>query len=151
LRLPHRNEAHTGRAGVATDTTAAGDRTGEALLGEVAAGNKHASSPRVRTLTEHAGKAALAAFGVGIPRSKVVAASEAAAAAQEIGFPVVIKASGAPLEHKSELGAVVVNIRTAAEAEAAAQRLSKVSNQLLVEQMIADGVAEIIVGMTVDA
>ena len=103
------------------------------------------------SLTEHAGKAALAAFGVSIPRAKVVGAAEAAKAAQEIGFPVVIKASGAHLEHKSELGAVVVNIRTPAEAQAATQRLSKLSDTLLVEQMIADGVAEIIVGMTVDA
>jgi acyl-CoA synthetase (NDP forming) len=111
-----------------------------------------ASSPSgaARTLTESAGKAALAAFGVSVPRSKVVAPTEAANAAQEIGFPVVIKASGSQLEHKSELGAVVVNIRTPAEAEAAAQRLKQVSDQLLVEQMICDGVAEIIVGMTVD-
>jgi acetyl-CoA synthetase len=108
-------------------------------------------SGAARTLSEHAGKAALAAFGVSVPRSKVVASTEAAEAAQEIGFPVVIKASGAHLEHKSELGAVVVNIRTPAEAEAAAQRLKQVSDQLLVEQMIGDGVAEIIVGMTVDA
>ncbi len=104
-----------------------------------------------RTLTEHAGKAALAAFGVGVPRSKIVEPAQAAQAAQAVGFPVVIKASGAHLEHKSELGAVVVNIRTPAEAESAAQRLSKLSDNLLVEQMIADGVAEIIVGMTVDA
>jgi acyl-CoA synthetase (NDP forming) len=111
----------------------------------------HDSIGHTVTLTEHAGKAALAAYGVNVPRSKVVAANQAAKAAQDIGFPVVIKASGAHLEHKSELGAVVVNIRTAAEAEAAAKRLSKVSDTLLVEQMIADGVAEIIVGMTVDA
>jgi len=104
-----------------------------------------------QALTEHAGKAALAAYGVSIPRSKVVAQAEAPNTANEIGFPVVIKASGAHLEHKSELGAVVVNIRTADEAAAAAQRLSKVSDQLLVEQMITDGVAEILVGMTVDA
>jgi acyl-CoA synthetase (NDP forming) len=101
-------------------------------------------------LTEHAAKSALAAFGLTIPRSKVVAPNEVAAAAQDIGFPVVIKASGAHLEHKSELGAVVVNIRTTAEAELAGQRLSSLSDQLLVEQMIADGVAEILVGMTVD-
>jgi acetate---CoA ligase (ADP-forming) len=119
----------------------------------------HAATPDSRgaraattsTLTEHAGKVALAAFGVSVPRSKVVPPTDAANAAQEIGFPVVIKASGAHLEHKSELGAVVVNIRTPAEAEAAAQRLKQLSDQLLVEQMIADGVAEIIVGMTVDA
>ncbi|HEY2403969.1 MAG TPA: acetate--CoA ligase family protein, partial [Steroidobacteraceae bacterium] len=119
--------------------------------------DSHASSPKptpsgaARTLTEHAGKAALADFGVSVPRSKVVASTEAAKAAQEIGFPVVIKASGAHLEHNSELGAVVVNIRTPAEAEAAAQRLKQLSDHLLVEQMISDGVAEIIVGMTVDA
>lgn len=107
-------------------------------------------APKTHTLTEHAGKTALAAFGVNIPRSKVVAANEAAKAAQDIGFPVVMKASGAHLEHKSELGGVIVNIRTVEEAEAAAKRLSKVSDHLLVEQMIADGVAEIIVGMTVD-
>jgi acetate---CoA ligase (ADP-forming) len=109
------------------------------------------SADPVRTLTEHAGKAALAAFGVSIPLSRVVAPNEAASSAQQIGFPVVIKASGAHLEHKSELGAVVVNVRTTADAEAAAQRLSKLSDQLLVEQMIGDGVAEILVGMTVDA
>jgi acetate---CoA ligase (ADP-forming) len=118
--------------------------------GSSAAANGCDGAPVVLTLTEHAGKAALAAFGVTIPRSKLVTTVEAANAAREIGFPVVIKASGAHLEHKSELGAVVVNIRTADEAEAAAQRLSKVSDTLLVEQMIADGVAEIIVGMTVD-
>jgi acetate---CoA ligase (ADP-forming) len=106
--------------------------------------------PRVLTLTEHAGKAALAAFGVSIPRSRVVAPRDVASTAQEIGFPVVIKASGAHLEHKSELGAVVVNVRTTADAEAAALRLSKLSDSLLVEQMISDGVAEILVGMTVD-
>jgi succinyl-CoA synthetase beta subunit len=76
---------------------------------------------------------------------------DVAAAAQAIGFPVVIKATGAHLEHKSELGAVVVNVRTTADAEAAAQRLSKLSDSLLVEEMIADGVAEVLVGMTVDA
>ena len=103
-----------------------------------------------RTLAEHAGKAALAAFGVNIPRSRVVAPHEAATAARDIGFPVVIKATGAHLEHKSEVGAVVVNIRNTADAETAAQRLSKLSDSLLVEEMVADGVAEILIGMTVD-
>ena len=109
-----------------------------------------APTPRVLTLTEHAGKAALAAFGISVPRSRVVAPRDVASAAQDIGFPVVIKASGAHLEHKSELGAVVVNVRTTADAEAAAQRLSKLSDSLLVEQMTSDGVAEILVGLTVD-
>jgi acetyl-CoA synthetase len=108
------------------------------------------SQRHIRTLTEHAGKNALAAFGVTIPRSHVVSPENAAMAAQDIGFPVVIKASAEHLEHKSDVGAVVVNIRTAAEAEAAARRVSRLSGQLLVEQMICDGVAEILVGMTID-
>lgn len=132
-------------AGEVGEAWAAGAKT------ELRLPRRETFAPEARTLTEHAGKAALAAFGVSIPRSKVVAAAEAAKAAQEIGFPVVMKASGAHLEHKSELGAVVVNIRSPAEAQAAAERLNRVSDQLLVEQMIADCVAEIIVGMTVDA
>jgi acyl-CoA synthetase (NDP forming) len=105
---------------------------------------------RVRTLAEYAGKAALAAFGVNIPRSHVVSPHEVATAARDIGFPVVIKATGEHLEHKSEVGAVVVNVRNATDAEAAAQRLSKLSDSLLVEEMVSDGVAEILVGVIVD-
>ncbi|MEA3181190.1 MAG: hypothetical protein QOI59_4713, partial [Gammaproteobacteria bacterium] len=131
-------------AGEVGETWASGTKVGLRIPAPVGA------TAAVRALTEHAGKAALTAFGVTIPRSRVVAPSEVATAAQEIGFPVVIKASGAHLEHKSELGAVVVNVRTIADAAAAAQRLSKLSDSLLVEQMIGDGVAEILVGMTVD-
>ena len=103
-----------------------------------------------RTLAEHEGKAALAAFGIHVPRSRIVSARDAADAAEAIGFPVVIKAASASLEHKSEVGGVVVNIRTSAEAQAAAERLARLSDTLLVEEMVADGVAEILVGMTVD-
>ncbi len=45
---------------------------------------------------------------------------------------------------------MVLNVRTAADAEAAARRLSALSDTLLVEEMIADGVAEILVGLIVD-
>ena len=104
----------------------------------------------VRTLAEHEGKSALAAFGVPVPRSRVVSAQDAAEAARQLGFPVVIKATGAALAHKSELGAVVLNVRSGAEAAAAAQHLASLSATLLVEEMVTDGVAEILVGITVD-
>jgi len=126
----------------------AGATTAAAAAHDTARAGQDAA--RITTLPEYAGKAALAAFGVKIPRSRVVSPREAATAAQDIGFPVVIKATGSHLEHKSEVGAVVVNVRNAADAEAAAQRLSKLSDHLLVEEMVADGVAEILVGMTVD-
>jgi acyl-CoA synthetase (NDP forming) len=107
-------------------------------------------SAPARTLTEPEGKAALAAFGVRVPHSRVVKARDAGAAAEAIGFPVVMKAASASLEHKSDVGGVVINIRTCAEAEGAADRLSRLSDTLLVEEMVADGVAEILIGMTVD-
>jgi acyl-CoA synthetase (NDP forming) len=111
---------------------------------------EHNTRAAARTLTEPEGKAALSAFGVRIPKSRVVTPSDAAAAAEAIGFPVVMKAASASLEHKSDVGGVALNIRTRAEAEAAADRLSRLSDTLLVEEMIADGVAEILIGMTVD-
>src|SRR6267154_1151186 len=91
-----------------------------------------AAASSARTLTEHEGKRALAAFGVAVPRSRLVSAADAGEAAAALGFPVVIKAVGSQLEHKSELGAVVLDVRTAAEAAAAAQRLSALSATLLV-------------------
>jgi acetate---CoA ligase (ADP-forming) len=105
----------------------------------------------VQALSEQQGKAALAAFGVPVPRSIIVPARGVAHAAVEIGFPVVIKANSAALEHKSEVGGVIVNVRSTNEAEAAARRLVNLSDTLLVEEMVADGVAEILVGITVDA
>ena len=105
---------------------------------------------RTRTLTEYEGKAALAQFGVAVPRSVLAAPSAAADAAASLGFPVVIKAVGSQLEHKTELGAVVLGINNAADAAAAAERLGALSQSLLVEEMIADGVAEMLIGVIVD-
>jgi acetate---CoA ligase (ADP-forming) len=161
LRIPVRTSAvapATGEtrtaAGGEHELAGAGHTVGGA--GHTAGGTGHGAAgagreaDHVHTLAEHAAKAALAAFGVNIPRSRVVSPNEAATAARDIGFPVVIKATGAHLEHKSEVGAVVLNVRNTADAEEAARRLSKHSDNLLVEEMVADGVAELLVGMTVD-
>ncbi|HEY3786841.1 MAG TPA: acetate--CoA ligase family protein [Steroidobacteraceae bacterium] len=111
---------------------------------------QQAARDNARTLTESEAKAALAAHGLRIPRARVVAPRDAADAASSIGFPVVLKATGAHLEHKSDIGAVIVNIRTTGQAQAAAQRLAGLSDAILVEEMIVDGVAEILLGVTVD-
>jgi acetyl-CoA synthetase len=103
-----------------------------------------------RARAEREGKSDLAAFGVPVPRSAVVAAGAAADAATALGFPVVIKAAAAALEHKSEVGGVILNVRTPEEAVVAAQRLARLSDTLLVEEMVTDGVAEILVGISVD-
>jgi acetate---CoA ligase (ADP-forming) len=111
-----------------------------------------------RTLPEHEAKLALAAFGVPIPRSHIIsvkdvgsATAAVVAAAQAIGFPVVIKAAGASLEHKSDVGGVIVDVRCAADAAAAASRMAILSDTILVEEMVRDGIAEILIGVNVDA
>jgi acetate---CoA ligase (ADP-forming) len=111
-------------------------------------------SPRavggVQTLSEADGKRALAAYGVRVPRGRVVPPAAVAETAAEIGFPVVLKAVGTDLEHKTEVGGVVLNVRSVAEAKAAGERLAALSNTLLVEEMVTDGVAEILIGVIVD-
>jgi acyl-CoA synthetase (NDP forming) len=46
---------------------------------------------------------------------------------------------------------VVLNVRTAEQADAAAAKLAALADEVLVEQMIDDGVAEVLVGVAVDA
>ncbi|MBW4050969.1 MAG: acetate--CoA ligase family protein [Proteobacteria bacterium] len=125
-------------------------RNAPARLLKPRARNASGAAPSARTLPEHEGKAALAAFGVATPPWRVVAPGAVLDAAGTLGYPVVIKAAGAALEHKSDVGGVVLNVRTAAEAAAAAERLSHLSSLLLVEKMIDDGVAEILIGITAD-
>lgn len=117
------------------------------------ASRTHAAGPGssgAYALSEADGKRALAAFGVPVPEGRVVPVNAVCATAAELGFPVVIKAAGAHLEHKSEVGGVVLNVRSTAEAAAAAERLAALSDTLLVERMTTDGVAEILIGVIVD-
>ncbi len=104
----------------------------------------------VRTLNEVEGKLVLAAAGVTVPRGRAIRIEATAAAAVALGFPVVIKAVSSALAHKTEQGGVVLNVRSQAEAGAAAAQLAALSDLLLVEEMITDGIAEILVGVVVD-
>ena len=126
-----------------------GTHGAEANGGEAHRAAEQGSHTRGKTLPEHEAKAALAAYGVPVPRSRVVTPDKAAAAARALGFPVVMKAAGA-VEHKSDIGGVILNVRTAADATAAAGRLAQISATLLVEEMVTDTVAEVLVGATVD-
>jgi acetyl-CoA synthetase len=103
-----------------------------------------------RLLSEFEAKSALKDFGVPVPRSSQGPVGEAAAAAAAIGFPVVMKAADPAIAHKSDVGGVILNIRSAAEAESAATQLASISGTVLVEEMIVDAVAEILVGTIVD-
>lgn len=102
-------------------------------------------------LDERAAKAALAAFGLAVPQGRAVAdADGAVAAAAAIGYPVVVKALSAQLAHKTEQGAVKLNLRGPEAVRAAVDELAGRHDAFLVEEMRTDGLAELIVGVTRD-
>jgi acyl-CoA synthetase (NDP forming) len=62
---------------------------------------------------EYRSKEILAAFGVSLPKGAFARnVDEAVAAAEEIGYPVVIKAQSAQLSHKSDAGGVLLGLDT---------------------------------------
>ena len=98
-------------------------------------------------LDEAGAKSALAAFGLPVPKGAVLAAAAAAAYAEQLGFPVVVKAVCAQLAHKTEAGGVRLNLQDAQQVRTAVAAMASLSERFLVEQMACDAVAEIIVGV----
>jgi succinyl-CoA synthetase beta subunit len=76
-------------------------------------------------LTEPEAKALLQSQGIRVPLGRLVrSADEAAAAVEVIGSPVVVKAVAHALSHKTEAGAVMFPIPSAAAAEAACRTIT---------------------------
>ncbi|MFD9427637.1 MULTISPECIES: acetate--CoA ligase family protein [unclassified Streptomyces] len=111
-----------------------------------------------RRLSEHAAKQLLRAYGIRVPREQLVTSAAAAVrAAGLVGYPVVMKASGAQLAHKTELGLVKVQLTSASQVRDAYRELTDIArfesidlDGVLVCQMIERGV-EMMVGVTQDA
>ncbi|MEM6305438.1 MAG: acetate--CoA ligase family protein [Pseudomonadota bacterium] len=100
-----------------------------------------------RLVTEGAAKAELAAFGLTVPPQRRGTLPEAVAdAAVEIGFPVVVKGEG--VAHKTEAGAVRLGLGSAQDAREAARAMN--AQSYLVEQMITDTIAELLIGVVRD-
>ncbi len=98
---------------------------------------------------EAVAKAMLAVAGLPVPQGRRVAeVAEAVTAAEALGFPVALKALG--VAHKSELGAVRLNLKSADDVHEAATALLPLGSGLYVEAMVGGGVAELIVGLTRD-
>ena len=109
----------------------------------------HALAPEGRMLDEAQAKLALAAHGLALPKGRVCSnRAEVLQAAAEIGFPVVLKGMG--LAHKSEAGAVAVNLKDDEALAAAFARMEAVAETFLVESMVAGAVCELIVGVVRD-
>ena len=105
---------------------------------------------KTRTLDENAAKTLLYDAGIAVPRGRVCLAEDAPDAADEIRYPLVLKAVSETLAHKSEAGGVQVGLTDHASLEAALTSMAHLGDRFLIEEMIGDGVAEVIVGIASD-
>ena len=121
---------------------------------------RHTSRGRT-VLSEHQAKQRLGGAGIAVPVGTVVAVDQAAAAAAEIGYPVVVKSIGPA--HKTETRGVVIGLDAPASVTAVAERLANVgasaggtsvggaspgsAGAVLVEQMVTGSVAELLVSV----
>lgn len=122
-------------------------------LGGGAAGDKRV------TLTEPDAKERLASYGVPVPASGIArSADEAVAAAERVGYPVVLKVVSADITHKTDVGGVAVGLAdadavragfTRIRADVAAARQDAHVEGILVEAMAPAGV-DVLVGVTRD-
>lgn len=105
------------------------------------------------TIAEHRAKDLLAAAGLPMPvRRLATDETEAAAAAESIGWPVALKLQSAMLSHKTDVGGVVLNVGDPAALRAGWTKLAAVGvatgatiDGVLVEAMSPPGV-ELILG-----
>ena len=103
-------------------------------------------------LSEYDGKRLLAMYGIAVSKEKVARdAAAAVAAAESIGYPVAVKAHGAELQHKSELGGVRLNLKSAREVREAFKTVttSASADEALIARMIPSG-SELILGLVRD-
>lgn len=111
-------------------------------------------------LDEVASKKLLKAYGIPVSKEEIATtANDAAKIAKKIGFPVVAKVVSEQILHKSDVGGVVLNLKTAAEVKKAFNdimgRMKKIKGKpvidgiLIAQQVKAE--LELVVGGSLDA
>jgi acetyl-CoA synthetase len=104
----------------------------------------------ITTMDEAESKDLLAQYGICVPQGTACGAETAVAAANSLGYPVVVKVLSSEIVHKSDVGGVMVNVRDEAEVVAAVQAMAHLSERFLVERMGERPLVEMILGLTRD-
>lgn len=104
-------------------------------------------------LDEYESKQFLSSFGIPTCREALAADPDTAAAlAEEIGFPIVLKASGPTLFHKTDIGGVVLNLWGQDRVRQEGKRLLGLPGcEALLIQETVRGARELACGLTRDA
>ena len=106
-------------------------------------------------LTEFESKNLLQEIGISVPVQKLTTSKEETiSAAEEIGFPIVMKLMAEDVVHKSDTGAVKLNLKTVEDVTEAYDDLMKIPSQkekqISVQKMADEPITELIIGMTTD-
>ncbi len=110
-------------------------------------------------IDEAKGKDMLRCAGVAVPEGGVCGAKDAAKTAEQLGFPVVLKMVGEKLLHKTEAGAVALNLLSKDDVEQAMREMEQqvgafdpaaVTGRFLLEKMQPKPLAELLVSVRVD-
>jgi acyl-CoA synthetase (NDP forming) len=112
-----------------------------------------------RVVNEWQGKQRLIAAGIDVPAGQLIDINASDEVLEGLRYPVVLKAVSEDLPHKSEAGAVRINLQNVQQLRSAIGAMQKSIQQvlpdleieqLLVEPMIEDVIAELMVGINTD-
>jgi acetyltransferase len=109
-------------------------------------------------LNEVESKTLLKAYGIAVPKEAVARSEkEAVGSAAKIGYPVVVKAVSAKLAHKTEAGAVLLDLKSSKDVREAYRRIVAagkgahvVLDGVLIAEQISDGI-ELVLGVHRDS
>lgn len=106
-------------------------------------------------LTEFESKELLREIGIPVPVQKLtISKKETVSAAEEIGFPIVLKLMAEDVVHKSDTGAVKLNLQSKEDVDKAYDELMQIPSQrekkISVQKMADEPITELIIGMTTD-
>ena len=119
-----------------------------------------AAGGETRIVDEWQGKQLLKQAGLDVPAGQLVDPAQIDAVIETLPYPVVLKAVSAELPHKSDIGAVELNLQNPAQLRTAMASMQESLAQatpaieisdFLVEAMVGDVIAELMVGINSDA
>ena len=113
------------------------------------ASDANAPIGNLSTLTESKAKRLLSKFGLAVPQTKEIAnKGDIEKSAKMLTYPLVLKSLG--LAHKSEFGAVILNIDSDISLRAAIEKVPVSPEGYLLEEMVDEMLVEIIIGVSRD-
>ncbi|MDH3859849.1 MAG: acetate--CoA ligase family protein, partial [Gammaproteobacteria bacterium] len=112
-----------------------------------------------QVVDEWQGKQRLREWGIEVPTGQIIDIDAVDGIIEDLQYPLVVKAVSAELPHKSESGAVKINLQDAAQLRNAIEEVQNsvsktvpgiVLEQVMVESMIEDVIAELMIGINTD-